>query len=127
MVLKRISYTEHGTFGVLLLSEIPFAVTIELPWKDNAKNVSCIPMGIYRCCLTWRADGTRTFRVMNVPERDDILFHKANTIADLKGCIGIAEEFGEMGGKPAVLSSGRGFREFMEKLAGLDSFDLEVC
>lgn len=64
---------------------------------------------------------------MNVPDRNDILFHIANTVKDLKGCIGIAEEFGVLNGKPAVLASGRGYAEFMEKLHGTNKFILEIC
>ncbi len=127
ITLKRIAYTADGTFGVLLFDRVPFAVSIELPWNDNKRNKSCIPLGNYKCCKTWRKDGTLTFRVMNVPDRDDILFHRANTIKDLRGCIGVAEEFGIIAGKPAVLASGRGFTEFMEKLASVNHFDLEIC
>jgi hypothetical protein len=123
----RLKKTENGTFGVLSFDDVPFALSIELPWKDNVRNQSCIPMGHYKCCRVWRSDGTQTFRVMNVPDRDDILFHRANTIDDLRGCIGVAEEFGMLNGKPAVLGSGRGFGEFMKKLEDANCFDLEIC
>ncbi len=126
MILKRIAQNKHGTFGVLIDNNIPFAVTLELPWKNNKPFVSCIPAGHYTCRRTIRSNGMHTYKVMNVLNRTSILFHCANTIDDLLGCIGIAEEYGELNGKPAVLSSGRGFKEFMEKLNGIDKFKLDI-
>lgn len=127
MVLKRIAHDpEFGMFGSLILGSIPFAVTIELPWRNNERFVSCIPCGYYECKRIKRPNEQVTFEICNVPNRDHILFHIANNVKDLLGCIGVAEEFGELRGKPAVLSSGRGFAEFMNKLHGVDSYWLTI-
>ena len=126
MILKRISYTPFGTFGVLIHNIIPFAVTIELPWRSNESFVSCIPVGSYWCRRIKRPNEQVTFEVCDVPNRTHILFHIANTVDDLKGCVGVAEEFGILNDVPAVLSSGRGFAEFMNKLRGIDEFELQI-
>lgn len=126
MHLNRISYTGEGTFGVLKLNSIPFAVTLELPWKNNEPFVSCIPEGSYNCHRYTSEKWPNTFQVSNVSGRTYILFHRANTIADLQGCIGIAEEFGVLRSKPAILSSGRGFNEFLELTKDINKFTLII-
>ncbi len=49
LTLKRVSVTEHGVFGVILINNIPLVLTLELPWRDNQRNISCIPAGSYTC------------------------------------------------------------------------------
>lgn len=62
--------------------------TLEPPWKDNARNVSCIPSGIYEVRLAYSAkfNGVRPLLV-NVPGRSSILIHEGNTRRDTEGCI----------------------------------------
>jgi len=62
-------------------------VTLELPWKDNAPQVSCIPEGIYQV-RTRRTDKFGLhYHVQDVPARDWILFHPGNFVSQLRGCI----------------------------------------
>ena len=124
--LKRVSNTIHGTFGVLLEGAIPFAVTLENPWRDNKKNESCIPPGLYRCDRVLSPKFGNTFEVVAVQGRSNILFHKGNLEDDTLGCVLLAEEFGVLKDTPAVLSSGRGFSEFMERLKDKDRFSLNI-
>ena len=48
LVLHRTEYTDKETFGVLFCAGTWVCLTLELPWRDNARNVSCIPEGRYR-------------------------------------------------------------------------------
>ncbi len=52
LTLTRVAEGSSGTFGVLIDEGIPFALTLEPPWKNNEKNISCIPMGEYECADT---------------------------------------------------------------------------
>ncbi len=127
LTIKRIAFTETGTFGVILDGFIPFALTGELPWLDYKKGVSCIPLGTYTCKLVSTPIHGKVFQVLNVKGRDSILFHTGNIpLADSKGCILIGEEFGIMNGVPAVLSSKRGYAEFLNRLAGAAEFKLII-
>ena len=127
LTIKRIAFTKTGTFGVILDDNIPFALTGELPWLDNKKGVSCIPLGTYNCRLVSTLIHGRVFQVIGVKGRSSILFHTGNIpIADSKGCILIGEEFGIMNGVPAVLSSRRGYAEFLERLLGETEFKLII-
>jgi hypothetical protein len=46
LVLHR-AYFEEGTNGTLFNSGKFLCHTIELPWNDNKRNISCIPEGTY--------------------------------------------------------------------------------
>jgi len=65
--------------------------TLENPWMDNQRNISCIPKGEYKVRLRLpRESGTRDYihlLVQEVPNRDWILFHRGNTAKDTSGCI----------------------------------------
>ena len=125
--LVRVSSQEFGTFGVLRTEEkVPFAVTLELPWKQNESWVSCIPPGRYLCKRVKSPKFGETFEVTGVQGRANILFHAGNTIADTAGCILVAEQFGGTDLAPIIAGSKRGYGEFMAKQAGIDTFELEI-
>ena len=126
MIIRRIAFTEHGTFGVIIDNGIPFALTLERPWMDNKQNVSCIPAGVYACNRFSSETHPSTFQVMNVPERTAILFHTGNLMKHSAGCILIGETFEPYKGQPAVMSSSKGFKEFMERLTDQQDFQLLI-
>ncbi len=126
MILKRIALTKWGTFGVLLYSGCPFAITLEREWKDNQPNISCIPAGAYTCKRVMSPTFGNTFEVMDVPKRSHILFHKGNLQDDSHGCILVGEQYGDLWGNPGVLASRKGFSEFLEKLADVEVFQLII-
>jgi hypothetical protein len=126
LTLVRIAQSEKGTFGVLRDGAIPFAVTCEEPWRDNAPTISCIPVGRYTCLRVVSPHFGDVFEVMNVPGRTHVLLHKGNTTDDTHGCILVAEEFAGTNAAPMIASSKRGYDELMAKLAGHDTFDLEI-
>lgn len=128
MKLTRVAETPHGTFGVLLDGGLPFCLTLERPWLDNQKEVSCIPTGSY-VCRRLKPESPKfgnTFEVCDVPGRSAILFHKGNIMEDTHGCIVVGEMFEPLREIPAVLSSGKAMQEFLERSATVDEFDLEI-
>ena len=62
--------------------------TLELPWKYNQPNISCIPPGVY-AFEKWYSPTFKTtvIRLLHVPERSNILIHPANFVRQLRGCI----------------------------------------
>ena len=126
LTLKRVTENEDATFGVLINGDIPFAVTLEPSWEDNKKGISCIPSGPYSCKRVKSPKFGNTFEILDVLERTHILFHKGNSEHNTQGCVLIAEEFGKLHGRAAVLASGRGFTEFMYILQDVDEFDLII-
>jgi len=128
-VLKRLTKdTEIPTFGVLFHEgQIPFALTLERPWRNNEHGISCItPAPLYVCKRIVSPKFGNTFQVMNVPGRDEILIHKGNIQEDSHGCILIGEQFGSLQDEPAVLAAKEGFAELMRLTSAIDEFNLEI-
>lgn len=97
LVLKRI-YLDKAVHGRLYVGEELLACTIELPWKQNAKRISCIPEGVY----TLRRRYSEKFKwhlvLLEVPERSGILIHPANdALKELQGCIAPVTTITEVG------------------------------
>ena len=127
LTLKRIAEIEDGVFGVMLDGNIPFAVTLERNWLDNKNNISCIPIGSYRCVRRlYHKHGYWTFEVTGVHGRTSILIHSGNTEDDSMGCILIGENFDHLKSKVAILRSKEAFNEFMDRLRGQDEFTLTI-
>jgi len=128
ITLKRISHVGEATFGVLLDSNNePFAVTGERAWVDNASNVSCIPVGEYECIKHISPKHGHVVKILGVPNRSNILFHKGNIPEhDSLGCILVGEQFGILSSERAVLSSRAGFTEFMKITPDKEPFTLEI-
>lgn len=125
--LIRVGQSEAGTFGVLRLGPIPFALTLEQPWRNNETNISCIPPTEYICRRIHSNKFGETFEVQGVERRSHILFHKGNVLADTQGCILVGEEFAtDQSGGPILAASARGYNEFMAKLTGMDEFTLRI-
>ena len=81
-------YFPQGTNGELLHNGESICFTIELPWKNNKKKISCIPEGRYSLINRCNEEFGWHLLVQNVPDRDGILLHAANkALAELKGCI----------------------------------------
>lgn len=124
------------TLGTLSVNGVPKYVTVERPWLDNQRSVSCIPCGTYHARIVSRANtGQRlqdTFKnvdyfilVEGVPNRDGIYFHPANKAEDLEGCIGPGIFFGELkdrSGKfvDGVLDSTHALQQLIERLLDKD-------
>jgi hypothetical protein len=123
----------QGTFGTLTAESFS-AFSGELPWRDNAGSLSCIPVGSYK--VVW-AKSPRlkryTYRLLDVPGRSGVLIHSANLMGDvslgfksqLLGCIALGERLGRLDNQKALLVSMPAVRSF-ESLLGGQPFILEI-
>ncbi|MCU0359760.1 MAG: DUF5675 family protein [Bacteroidia bacterium] len=81
-------YFPEGTNGEIWHDGKLICKSIELPWKENAKRISCIPEGRYPVVIRWHKIMGWVLSIEEVPERKGILVHAANSaLKDLKGCI----------------------------------------
>lgn len=121
---------EDGTFGVLLLRNRVFCWTLELPWRNNAPNVSCIPTGLYVLVprFTWFGSVKHgpTYEVDSVPGRSQILVHPGNVDEDSEGCILVGETIAKLKGDRAVLNSGKTFSRLMGILGVTEGIRLQI-
>ena len=87
LVLKRI-YLATAVRGELTLNGKHIAYTIELPWRENKKRISCIPEGTYILRKRYSEKFKWHFVLLDVPNRSGILIHPANDAQkELQGCI----------------------------------------
>jgi hypothetical protein len=122
--LRRLAHGEQGTKGVMILPEGVFCNTLELPWRDNRPNISCIPCGEYDVQVRQSPRFGRVYHVQHVPGRSWILAHSGSLagdvakgyISDVEGCILLGKYFGKLAGQLAVLVSRPTVRQFMERL-----------
>ena len=91
LLLIRDTFSKESTIGELFLNGERICDTLENPWQDNQRNISCIPEGEYPVRLRLaRESASRDYLhllVQEVPNRDFILFHRGNTAKDTSGCI----------------------------------------
>lgn len=101
--LNRIISTSKGTNGVLELDvynkpDIEICKTIELPWKQNATGVSCVPPGRYELMQRHTDRFGDHLILIAVPHRSLILIHPANdALKELRGCIAPVSSFNGAG------------------------------
>ena len=92
-------YFPEGTNGVLQSEGKVICKTIELPWKQNRRRISCIPEGEYFLQKRYSNKFQWHIEVCGVSGRSYILLHPANNARkELNGCIA-----------PVTQHSGAGF------------------
>lgn len=103
--------------------------TLELPWKDNQRSISCIPEGEYECVreLSSPKHSYPHFRLPHVSGRSGILIHKITFVKDLEGCIGVGQAFADLNkdGVPDIIRSGLALQELYDTLP--DRFQLQIA
>jgi hypothetical protein len=91
-----------GTQGVLILPSGVFCNTLELPWRDNIRKRSCIPLGEYDVEIRTSPKFGQVYEVKMVPDRSYILTHSGNLAGDIEkgylshveGCILLGSYWG---------------------------------
>ena len=91
LLILRDTFSDESTIGELFVNGERFCDTLELPYRDNQRSISCIPVGEYKVRLrVARESATRDYLhllVKDVKDRSHILFHRGNTAKDTRGCI----------------------------------------
>ena len=122
-ILYRLTRSDQGTEGMLATEDFN-CKTLELPCRDNQKQVSCIPPGEYDVEIRLSNKYGRIYWVRKVPDRTYILIHSGNYAGDtsknfkshVMGCILLGQKRGFLGGQVAVLNSRITVRRFMEEM-----------
>lgn len=112
LTLTRLTRHKDYTIGALMHSDEWLCFTMENPWLDNQKIISCIPQGHYVCTLHNGSKYKDTWIVQDVLDRNGIVFHVGNVSDDTQGCILPGLNIGKLWDKAAVLKS----RIAMDKL-----------
>lgn len=118
--------TDTYTLGELFNHDRDFKMqTLELPWINNERRVSCIPKGVYVCHLgMYNKGGYAAYEITEVPNRSEIKIHIGNYLADILGCIALGTDRDKT--IPAVWRSKKAFNQFMDYLNGEPVFKLDI-
>ena len=110
--LLRTKTSDQGTEGVLITDGF-MCKTLELPWRENKRSISCIPQGEYNVRIRQSPKYGSVYWVTKVPDRTWILIHAGNYAGDtnkgfrthVNGCILLGKKFGWLSKQKAVLTS----------------------
>lgn len=118
----------NGTEGRMVIGEMTL-FTLEEPWKDNRKGISCIPKGTYKCVPHgWgqtQFKQKKCWEITHVQGRSGILIHVGNTVLDIEGCVLVGMQRGVLKGLPAVLQSKLAM-DIMRGVIGCNEFELTI-
>ena len=113
--LRRDDQNDVRTLGSIFIDGEQFCETLELPWRDNQRGISCIPEGSYECRLGLSPSrGYKVYWLQDVPGRKDVQIHIGNFPKDIRGCILV----GEHRGVNQVVHSKRAFDKFIARMGG---------
>ena len=69
------------------------AIGLERGWRNNERNISCIPKGSYRVVLEYSPRFNQVlWEIKDVPNRSECKFHSANYWYQLNGCIALGQK-----------------------------------
>lgn len=135
-------YEKFQTKGDLLIKKDNDSYqckTLELPWKNNKSQVSCIPEGTYPVKVRYSKKYGTHLHIQNVPGRDLILIHWGNYagsinpksgLPDIKGCLLVGKYYDDISGDgiDEILTSKSVFNRIMEFVKDeLGEMEIEVC
>lgn len=144
LIIERDPSTDQGTPGLADLMH-PAGVflwsgfSLELPWRDNAPDISCVPDGLYIAHLRPISKfGYPVYELEGVPGRSNCELHIGNVAGDVKlgyktdveGCTIFGTAHGQLQFpnyplQLAVLHSGDAFKEFMAATNGAPKIEVE--
>lgn len=128
--LKRIEGSKKQTPGRFTYNSFS-CDTLELSWKQNQHQISCIPKGTYHVEKRKSAKFGEHFWIKDVPNRDMILIHSGNFAAgnhvDILGCIMVGDGFSDINSDSNldIINSKVTLRAMVKALP--DKFTLEIC
>jgi len=139
VTLTRSPSTDQGTLGLFVMEDGTTFHSLELSWKNNEHNLSCIPAGTYTCKWVKSPKHGECYLVTGVPGRQAIEIHSANFAGDVQkgyfsqllGCIalglgvGLLDVPGPFHQQLAVLQSKAAIQQFEDKQAKQD-FQLTI-
>ena len=135
------TYEEKQTKGYTAVFDAEGTViftldTLELPWKNNERNVSCIPEGVYKGVRRYSKKYKHHIHITDVEGRSLILIHWGNYAGsvnpktgypDIQGCILTGNGFKDITGDgiDEILSSKTTFNKLMAIMP--NEITVEIC
>jgi len=129
----RYEYEEKQVLGECAITQdgvdLFLSKSLERADNDNQRNISCIPIGEYRCVLEYSAKfDCDLWEIKGVSNRSECKFHSANYWYQLNGCIALGSELLDINkdGFRDVTNSKNTMEEFHYILEGLTEIQLII-
>lgn len=129
MILRRDEFTQHGIFGRLTSAdgEEEICKTLEHAYQnDDGDYLPKLLCGSYLCVKSVHqlSNGIpfETFEITGLAGHFGILFHVGNWNEDSSGCVLVGQSIDNS----CLMRSAIAFQDFMDRLKGLNSFNLIV-
>lgn len=124
-IIRNIKTPTDGTFGTLTVKNFS-CYTGELPWENNDKGKSCIPLGTYKANLFNSPKFGLVYKLEGTEPRTFILIHAGNFCgdvesgkkSDVEGCILLGTKLGVINNQKVISDSKTAVKSFMEITAG---------
>lgn len=131
--LPRCFGNDKQTIGTLVTKkdtgEIFSAKTLELPWLNNQRRISCIPAPLRVFCTfeLMVNHNVKHYLLHDVPGRDGIFIHAGVVHEDFLGCIGLSYSLKNIAGdaEPDLTSSMKAVQDF-ERFMNYQPFYLNI-
>ena len=116
-------YHKDCTLGRLSVGSFQ-CFTLELPWLENQRGVSCVPRGTYKAFKRNSPKNGLVVEFRNVPDRSNIQIHSGNYTRQIEGCILVGSSIAFLDGDsvPDVANS----KVTLDKLLALLPDEFEV-
>ena len=92
---------------------------LELGWRNNQRNISCVPAGKYDLRLEFSPKFNRDlWEAYGIPNRSECKFHQANFARQLNGCFAPGEARFDIDrdGEKDMINSRSALEEFMDAI-----------
>jgi hypothetical protein len=129
--MKRVSLFRYqcdinATLGLLSIPGYRGLYTLENPWLDNKRNVSCIPTGRYICKPFSGEKYKNVYQVLNVENRSSILFHHGNWERNTQGCILVGYGVDYITRSSPMITNSKAAMDKMRSLLKEEDFELII-
>ena len=127
-IYVRRAYFNDCTFSRLHTDKGLQLFCLELPWRGNAPNISCVPEGIYNAFIRTSPKNGIVIELKDVPDRSFIQFHVGNYTRNIEGCIlpGMTISHIDSDGVPDVGSSGIAMQELLKQADKVDNIVVHI-
>lgn len=127
--LQRFLSTNGFVAGTIELDDCTI-YTLELPWRNNERGMSCIPHGLYEVTPHgWEEDTQvkfkQTYHIQDVVGRSAILIHVGNYTKDTDGCVLVGMGF-KVDAESVMITNSKVAMNKLRQTLGTSEFKINI-